>query len=59
MQQVSQFMQAPTHLHLAVVRCIVRYLQGTSHRDLLFSTESPIRLTTYSDVDWAGCSDTH
>jgi hypothetical protein len=29
-QQVSQFMQAPRHLHLAVVRRIIRYLKGTS-----------------------------
>lgn len=57
-QQVSQFMQAPTHLHLAAVRRIVRYLNGTSHRGLFFSVESPLRLTTYSDADWAGCSDT-
>ena len=57
-QQVSQFMQAPRHLHLAGVRCIVRYLQGTPTRGLFFPVDSPIHLVAYSDVDWAGCSDT-
>ena len=57
-QQVSQFMQAPTHLHLAVVHRIVRYLHGTSARGLFFPQDSPIRLVAYSDADWAGCSDT-
>jgi len=59
-QQVSQFIQAPTHLHLrlAVVHRIVRYLHGTSARGLFFLQDSPIRLVAYSDVDWAGCSDT-
>ena len=57
-QQVSQFMQAPRHLHLAAVRRIVRYLKGTSSRGLFFPANSPIRLIAYSDADWAGCSDT-
>jgi len=57
-QQVSQFMQAPTHLHLAVVRCIIRYLHSTSAQGLFFPVDSPIRLVAYSDADWAGCSDT-
>lgn len=56
--QVSQLMQAPRHLHLAVVRRIVRYLQGTSTRGLFFPVDSPIHLAAYSDADWAGCSDT-
>ena len=29
-QQVSQFLQTPHHLHLVVVRRIIRYVQGTS-----------------------------
>ncbi|XP_071921654.1 uncharacterized protein [Coffea arabica] len=57
-QQVSQFMQALRHLHLAAVRRIVRYLKGTSARGLFFQVDSPIRLVAYSDADWAGCSDT-
>jgi hypothetical protein len=51
-------MQTPTHLHLAAVRRIVRYLHGTSARGLFFPMDSPIRLVAYSDADWAGCFDT-
>nr|CAN63642.1 hypothetical protein VITISV_038695 [Vitis vinifera] len=35
-QQVSQFLQTPSHLHLAAVRRIIRYVQGTSTRGLFF-----------------------
>ncbi|XP_015164840.1 uncharacterized mitochondrial protein AtMg00810-like [Solanum tuberosum] len=57
-QQVSQFMQAPRHLHLVAVRCIIRYLLGTSTRGLFFPSGSLIRLNAFSDSDWAGCPDT-
>ena len=43
-QQVSQFMQTPHHLHLANVRRIIRYLRGSSSRRLFFSTGSSLRL---------------
>ncbi|XP_047249858.1 receptor-like protein Cf-9 homolog [Capsicum annuum] len=51
-------MQAPRHLHLVVVRRIIRYFRGTSNHGLLFPSGSPIRLNAFSDSDWAGCSDT-
>ena len=35
-QQVNQFLQTPHHLHLVVVRRIIRYVQGTSTRGLFF-----------------------
>jgi hypothetical protein len=57
-QQVSQFLQTPRHLHLAVVRRIIRYIQGTSARDLFFPANTSSSLTAYSDADWAGCADT-
>ncbi|XP_050902156.1 uncharacterized mitochondrial protein AtMg00810-like [Lathyrus oleraceus] len=57
-QQVSQFMHSPRHLHLVVVRRIIRYLKGTSHRRLFFSVGISLQLSAYSDADWAGCPDT-
>ncbi|KAF5454772.1 hypothetical protein F2P56_024412 [Juglans regia] len=58
-QQVSQFMQAPRHLHLAVVCRIIRYLRGSPSRGLFFfPTGTSLRLVAYSDVDWAGCPNT-
>ncbi|KAF5458650.1 hypothetical protein F2P56_022663 [Juglans regia] len=56
--EVSQFMQAPRHLHLAAVCRIVRYLKGTSTRGLFFPKESSLQLVGYSDADWAECADT-
>ena len=55
---VSKFMHSPRHLHLAVVRRIIRYLIGSPTRGLLFPTKSDLHLTEYSDADWAGCPDT-
>lgn len=58
-QQVSQFMHSPRHIHLAVVRRIIHYLKGTSHHGLIFTTGIAPKLSAYSDADWAGCPDTH
>lgn len=57
-QQVSQFMQTPCHLHLVVVHHIIRYLQRSPSRRLFFLIGSPLRLIAYSDADQAGCPDT-
>ena len=57
-QQVSQFMQNPRHLHLVVVHRIIRYLRGTPCRGLFFPADSSFHLLAYSDADWAGCPDT-
>lgn len=57
-QQVSQFMQAPRHLHLVVVhRIILIFLRNSTH-GLFFLSASPIRLIAFSDSDWTGCHDT-
>jgi hypothetical protein len=56
--RVSQFMSSPRHLHLAAVRCIIRYLRGSPTRGLFFPTDSSLQLVAYSDADWAGCPDT-
>jgi hypothetical protein len=57
-QQVSQFMQSPRHLHLVAVRRIIRYLLGSSSRGLFYPAGSSIRIVAFSDTDWAGCPDT-
>ena len=51
-------MQTPCHLHLAAVRCITRYLRGSSGHGLFFPTGSSLRLVAYSDADWAEYPDT-
>ena len=57
-QQVSQFMKAPRHLHFVASRRIIRYLRGSSRRGLFFPHGTSLRLVAYSDVDWVGCPDT-
>nr|CAD1839503.1 unnamed protein product [Ananas comosus var. bracteatus] len=57
-QQVSQFMHSPRHLHLAAVRRIIRYLRGSPCRGLFFPVGSPMNLVAFSDADWAACPNT-
>ena len=56
-QQVSQFMASPRHLHMAAVNRIIRYVKGTLHRGLCYPTGTSPTLHAYSDADYAGCSD--
>ncbi|XP_050888493.1 uncharacterized mitochondrial protein AtMg00810-like [Lathyrus oleraceus] len=57
-QQVSQFMHSPRHLHLAIVHRITRYLKGTSHSSLFSPSVIVPQLSAYSDVYWVGYPDT-
>ena len=54
---MSQFMHEPRHLHLSVVKRIIRYLLGTPNRRLFYKVGSPLVLIAYSDADWVGCSE--
>jgi hypothetical protein len=57
-QQVSQFMASPRHLHMAAVKRIVRYVHGTIRRGLCYPAGTSLDLIAYSDADYVGCSDT-
>ena len=46
-------MSTPTQNHLQAAKRILRYLQGTLHFGIAF-TSSPISLSAYSDSDWDG-----
>ncbi|GJV19549.1 hypothetical protein Tco_1368569 [Tanacetum coccineum] len=48
----------PTEKHLHAVKRIFRYLRGTVNRGLWYLKDSLIALTTFIDVDHAGCQDT-
>ena len=48
---VSKFIQAPRHLHLVAVHCIIRYLIGSPTRGLFFPKQFTLKLTSYSDAD--------
>ncbi|XP_024317012.1 uncharacterized protein LOC106865377 isoform X2 [Brachypodium distachyon] len=57
-QQACFFMHAPREPHLALVKRILRYVRGTSSLGLHLRRSAKLDLVTYSDADWAGCSDT-
>uniref|UniRef100_A0A2N9EUK7 Integrase catalytic domain-containing protein n=1 Tax=Fagus sylvatica TaxID=28930 RepID=A0A2N9EUK7_FAGSY len=54
--QVCQYMSAPTTIHLAAAKRILRYLRGTLNHGIAF-TPSPLQLSAYTDADWAGDPD--
>ncbi|KAL6323598.1 hypothetical protein AAG906_039189 [Vitis piasezkii] len=54
----SQFMHAPTVVHLKMVRRILRYVKGTIDIDLHFTSNTTLDICAFSDADWAGCRTT-
>ncbi|GJS52237.1 hypothetical protein Tco_0625599 [Tanacetum coccineum] len=54
----ARYQARPTEKHLHAVKRIFRYLKGTVNRELWYSKDSAIALTTFTDPDYAGCQDT-
>ena len=54
----SQFMHAPTVVHLKMVRRILRYVKGAIDIGLHFTSNTTLDLCAFSDADWAGCPTT-
>lgn len=57
-QQVCLHMHDPRDPHLAAMKRILQYLQGTKDLGLHLYRTSPFDITVYFDADWAGCPDT-
>ncbi|KAK7393209.1 hypothetical protein VNO78_21739 [Psophocarpus tetragonolobus] len=57
-QQLSQYMSAPTDVHLKAAFRTLRYLKQAPGSGLFFSSTSSFQLNAFSDLDWAGCPDT-
>jgi hypothetical protein len=51
-------MASPRHLHLAAVKRIIRYVNGSLQRGLCYPADTSPILHAYSDADYAGCLDT-
>jgi histone deacetylase 1/2 len=55
---VCQFMSAPTDVHFAAVKRILRYLQGSIQKGLSYSStgavNNAVTIKAYCDADWAG-----
>ncbi|CAL1381785.1 unnamed protein product [Linum trigynum] len=56
-QQLSQFQDRPTTVHLKALHRILRYLKGCPAQGLWFSSSSSLQLSGYCDSDWATCPD--
>ncbi|KAI3673709.1 hypothetical protein L6452_39837 [Arctium lappa] len=56
--QVSQFLKAPTADHFQSVKRILRYVKGTISFGLTYSRPHTNSIHGYSDADWARCLDT-
>lgn len=53
-QQLCLFMHDPREPHLVALRRVIRYLQGTKHMGLQLLKQQSMKLTAYTDADWAG-----
>nr|GEV09691.1 retrovirus-related Pol polyprotein from transposon TNT 1-94 [Tanacetum cinerariifolium] len=54
----ARYQARPTEKHLHAVKRIFQYLKGIVNRGLWYLKDSSIALTTFVDVDHAGCQDT-
>lgn len=50
---ISQFMHSPTERHLEVAYHILRYLNGTPGKGMLFKKSKDRGIRSFADVDWA------
>eukprot|EP00253_Pinus_taeda_P017848 PITA_17848 len=53
---LSQFMVEPKRAHWAVAKLVLRYIQGKIDYGLLYTRSKDIRLSGFTDEDWAGSS---
>jgi hypothetical protein len=52
-------MYDPREPHLTLVKRIIWYIRGTLDYGLQLHCSSSVDLIAYSDIDWAGCPNTH
>nr|GEV79475.1 putative ribonuclease H-like domain-containing protein [Tanacetum cinerariifolium] len=57
-QQICLYMHDPREPHLAALKRILRYVQGTLNLGLHLYASSTTSLVGYTDADWASCPST-
>lgn len=55
---ISQFMYAPTNVHMQAIEQILCYFKNNLEKGLLFTKSEDTSIDSFSDVDWAGSTDT-
>jgi hypothetical protein len=51
---LDQFMCEPKHIHMVVVKHILRYVRGTIAYELRYTSSGGVILHGYTDSDWMG-----
>ncbi|GJX94423.1 diaminopimelate epimerase, chloroplastic [Tanacetum coccineum] len=54
-QHLSQFVSSPKDTHMQAALHLLKYLKGTVSNGLLYPIQSHLKLTGFSDADWASC----
>nr|GEX04586.1 hypothetical protein [Tanacetum cinerariifolium] len=54
-QHLSQFVSAPTDLHMQAGLHLLKYLKGTVRKGLFYHVQPHLQITSFLDVDWAAC----
>lgn len=54
--RLSQYLNAPTTIHMQAAKRILRYLKGTTDHGLHLTRDTSLSLTAFCDSDWAGDS---
>lgn len=55
---LSQFVSKPSSQHMTAAYRILKYIKGTVGNGILFSSDSNLELSAFSDADWGTCSTT-
>ena len=51
---LSQYMVNPKHIHLVGEKHVMRYLKGTLDYGLIYASNGEIRLHGFADSNWVG-----
>ncbi|KAL9840999.1 putative RNA-directed DNA polymerase [Arabidopsis thaliana] len=55
--KLSQFIQAPTDVHLQAAHRILKYLKGSPGQGLFYSATTDLCINAFADADWGTCPD--
>ncbi|XP_019101903.1 PREDICTED: uncharacterized protein LOC109133340 [Camelina sativa] len=56
--QLSQFISAPTDIHLQAAHKVLRYIKGNTCQGLMYAADTKLCINAFADADWGACRDT-